>query len=306
MAINAQSLPSQQDQTAQGIGIILISVMMMAFADAVVKLVSADLTVWQVFFARALFGLPVLFALARIQKTGLAPQNLQWALVRSVLLLLCWLALYTSFTVLTLSVAAVAVYTNPIITTLLSAALIGERVTGRQWIGVFIGFLGVIAIIKPGTQAFSWYVLLPLLAAALYSLAMIITRSKCRNEASLGLAFTLQSLFLATGGLAIILLSTIDLSAETKTAFPFLLGDWTPMASREWGLMALLGLLSAAYFMGVARAYQIAPPQIIGTFDYAYLLSAALWGYLFFAEAPDALTLIGMILITLAGVLVAS
>ena len=65
-------------------------------------------------------------------------------------------------------------------------------------------------------------------------------------------------------------------------------------------------MLSAAYFAGVARAYQIAPPSIIATFDYAYLISAALWGFVFFSETPDLLTLGGMVLITMAGLLVAT
>ena len=70
--------------------------------------------------------------------------------------------------------------------------------------------------------------------------------------------------------------------------------------------MALLGALSAAYFAGVARAYQIAPPPIIATFDYAYLISATLWGFVFFYEKPSLLTIGGMIQITLAGLLVAA
>ena len=57
---------------------------------------------------------------------------------------------------------------------------------------------------------------------------------------------------------------------------------------------------------GVARAYQIAAPSIIATFDYAYLISAAFWGFLFFAETPDLLTVGGMVLITAAGLLVAA
>jgi drug/metabolite transporter (DMT)-like permease len=70
--------------------------------------------------------------------------------------------------------------------------------------------------------------------------------------------------------------------------------------------MAFLGALSAAYFLGVARAYQIAPPQIIATFDYGYLVSAAVWGFVFFSEKPDHLTLLGMMLIIIAGLFVAT
>ena len=125
-----------------------------------------------------------------------------WALVRSVLLVLTWLAFYAALPVLSLSVAAVAVYTNPIMIALLSAALIGEPVTGRQWGGVLLGFLGVIAIFKPGTDAFSWFTLLPLLGAAFYALAMVLTRSKCREEAPLTLSLALHSSFLVTGLIA--------------------------------------------------------------------------------------------------------
>ena len=303
MAYREEARP---DQTALGIGIILASVLIMAFADAVVKLVSANLTVWQVFVARSLVAIPIMLALSLATRVGLKPRAPKWALVRSALLVLTWLAFYAALPVLSLSVAAVAVYTNPIMTALLSAALIGEPVTGRQWGGVLLGFLGVIAILKPGTDAFSWFTILPLLAAVFYALAMVLTRSKCQEEAPLTLALALHGSFLATGLIATVALALMGLGTDTRAAFPFLLGDWAPMGAREWGLMALLGVLSAVYFVGVARAYQIAAPPIIATFDYAYLVSAALWGFVLFSEKPDAFTIVGMVLITVAGLLVAA
>ena len=278
----------------------------MAFADAVVKLVSADITVWQVFVARSLFAIPILVALLFATGIGLRLRAPKWAVLRSILLLFTWLAFYASLPVLSLSVAAVAVYTNPIMIALLSAVLIGEPVTVRQWGGVLLGFIGVIAILKPGTDAFSWFTILPLLAATFYALAMVLTRSKCQDEPPLALVLAAHSAFLLAGLAAVGLLAILDLDAGTRDAYPFLLAGWAPMGLREWGLLLLLGVLSAAYFAGVARAYQIARPSIIATFDYAYLVSAALWGYVFFAERPDALTLAGMILITAAGLLVAA
>jgi len=143
------------DRTALGIGLILISVLTMAFADAVVKLVSADLTLWQVFTVRSLVAVPILALLLRRTGAGLTPRAPLWAGVRSALLVLTWLAFYAALPVLSLSVAAVAVYTNPVIIALLSAVLLGEPVSTRQWGGVGLGFLGVLAILKPGTEAFS-------------------------------------------------------------------------------------------------------------------------------------------------------
>lgn len=303
MAITQTERP---ERTALGIGIILASVLTMAFADAVVKLVSANLTLWQVFVARSLVAVPLLAALMLATGVGLRLRAPRWSLLRSALLLLTWLAFYASFPVLSLSVAAVAVYTNPIMVALLSAALIGEPVSARQWGGVLLGFLGVVAILKPGTDAFSWFTLLPLLGAAFYALAMVLTRAKCQDEAPLMLALSLHGGFLIAGLIGTMVLTLIGLEAHSKEAFPFLLGDWAPMGPKEWGLMALIGALSAAYFMGVAKAYQIAAPPIIATFDYAYLVSAALWGFVFFAETPDLLTVCGMVLITAAGLLVAA
>ncbi|MEO9875413.1 MAG: DMT family transporter [Anderseniella sp.] len=296
---------TKPDQTVLGIGIILAPVATMAFADAVVKLVSGDLTVWQVFVARSVFAVPCLMAILMAMGIGFRLLSPKWVLIRSTLLVLTWLFFYASLPVLTLSVAAVAAYTNPIITALLSAIVIGERVSGRQWTGVLLGFLGVIAILKPGTDAFSWFTVLPLMAAVCYSLAMVLTRGKCQHEQPLVLGLALHCLFLVTGLIAIGVLVVIGLDAGTISAFPFLFNGWTAMGAREWGLMALLGVLSAAYFAGVARAYQIAPPSIIGTFDYAYLVSAAVWGFIFFAETPDVFTICGMVLITAAGLLVA-
>ncbi len=297
---------TKPDRTGLGIALILASVLTMAFADALVKLVSAELTLWQIFVARSLFALPILLAVALSTGQAVRSRAAPWVLLRSLLLVLTWLAFYASLPVLSLSVAAVAVYTNPIITALLSALLLGERVGGRQWAAVLLGFLGVVAILRPGSEAFSWFALLPLLAAALYAMAMVLTRSKCRQEAPFALALSLHGGFLLAGLLATGLLAVLDLGLEVRALFPFLLDGWQDMGLEGWGLMALLGLLSAAYSFGVARAYQIAPPPIVATFDYGYLASAALWGLLFFAEVPDLATLGGMVLITAAGLLVAA
>jgi len=301
-----QSVAVQPDRTAAGIGMILASVLAMAFADAVVKQISTELTLWQVFAARSLFAIPLLVALLRAGGGALRPRAPGWAILRSLLLVLTWLCFYASLPVLDLSVAAVAVYTGPIIIALLSAALIGEPVSARQWGGVLLGFLGVVAILRPGSEAFSWFTLLPLLAAACYALAMVLTRSRCRQEAPLVLSFALNAVFLLTGLIATGLLALLPLERATVATYPFLLGDWAVMGLPEWGLMAFLGGLLAAYSVGVARAYQIAAPSIIATFDYAYLVSAALWGFVFFAEVPDLTTVCGMVLITAAGLLVAA
>ena len=55
--------------------------------------------------------------------------------------------------------------------------------------------------------------------------------------------------------------------------------------------------------IGAAVAYQSGPAPVVATFDYAYLVFAGLWGALLFAEVPDPLTLLGMSMIAVGGVL---
>tara|TARA_B100000676_G_scaffold257359_1_gene265127 strand:+ start:3795 stop:4559 length:765 start_codon:yes stop_codon:yes gene_type:complete len=236
---------------------------------------------------------------------GLRPRSLRWNALRSLLLLSTWLLLYASLPVLSLSVTAVAVYTNPIMIALLSAVLLGEAVSPRQWGWVMLGFLGVLSILRQGTDAFSWFTLLPLGAAALYAMTMVLTRGKCRDEPPLTLSLGIHASFLIAGLIATAVLALIGLETATRESYPFVLGDWAVMGLNEWGLMALIGTLLAIYFIGVARAHQIAPPPVIATFDYTYLISAALWGYVLFADAPDLPTIGGMVLITAAGLLAA-
>lgn len=73
---------------------------------------------------------------------------------------------------------------------------------------------------------------------------------------------------------------------------------------RRGRLILLYALLMVSVNTGVARAYQIAPSSLVGTFDYAYLPFAAVWGALWFDEVPDAATWLGMTVILISGWLV--
>jgi drug/metabolite transporter (DMT)-like permease len=294
----------QQDQQTQGIILILGSVLIMALGDAIIKYVSADMTIWQIFVIRSVFALMSLGLFGVLRRHHVLPKKYGWVSLRSILLVLSWLSFYAALPFISLSLAAVAIYTNSIITALLSALLFKERVTTKQWIGVCSGFVGVAIILQPGSDSFSWTVLLPLGGAVCYALASLVTRYKCQGERALTLAFSMHVLFVVIGSIATLLLTLIGVPGELKAVSFFLFGDWMPQEFPIWAILALLGLLSASFSLGVARAYQIAPSQIIATFDYGYLVFAAIWGFVFFAEIPTTSTVIGMAIIILAGIMV--
>jgi len=274
----------------------------MALADAVIKYASSDFPLWQIFVVRSLVAVPMLSVIALCANAGIRPKSLPWAIARGLLLAFMYVAIYAAIPLLSLSVIAAALYTGPIFVALLSACVIGEPVGVRGWAAVLLGFAGVLVILRPHTDAFSFYMLLPVIAGLFYALAAVITRAKCPHEKPLALAVMLNLCILAVGLLATFIVAWLP--AQVNAVYPFLLGNWIVMGAHEWRLMALLAGLIVIIGIGLAKAYQSAPPSVIATFDYAYLLFAAFWGFVFFAERPDLQTVTGMLMIALAGWLV--
>jgi drug/metabolite transporter (DMT)-like permease len=293
--------------TKLGVTLIVASVFVLSFGDAMVKFASADLSLWQIYVARGVFAVPILIGLLTLsggRPIDVMPKSLGWVLVRSMLLVLMWITYYAALPVMNLSVAAVALYTTPLFIALFSAFLIGEPVGLRRWAGIIIGFIGVLVILRPDTDAFSIPTLLPVVAAVFYALAAVITRSKLAGERPLVLSLGLNLCLLGIGIVAIGALAVWNPSAEQASAYPFLLDRWIPMGAREWGLVAFLAAVIVAVSTGVAKAYQSGPAAIIGTFDYSYLAFAVLWSFVIFSQPPDVATIIGVILIAMAGWLV--
>ena len=293
------------ENVALGVAVIVATGFAMAFGDALVKRISADFTLPQIFVLRSLVAIPLLLVLLLFGygSGAIRPTSIGWTFLRSALLVLMWICFCAGLPVLSLPVVAAAYYSGPLFIALLSALLGGEPVGARRWTATVIGFVGVVAILRPGTEAFSSLTLLPIGSALFYALAAIVTRARCRAEKPLVLSLALNIFLLAAGAIAAGVLAVWTPAASQAAAYPFLLGAWAAMGAPEWVIVALLAILMVAVSAGVAKAYQSGPSTIIATFDYAYLVFAAFWSFVFFSELPDAMTLAGMLLIAGAGFL---
>ena len=299
------SQTSSADNVKLGVAVILVTDLGLSLGDAAIKSLSADFVLWQIFVLRSVFAVPALIAII-IWRTGAAsliPRHIGWVALRSLMLASMWVAYYASLPHLELGVAAAAYNTLPIFITLFAALFIGDRIGPVGWGAIFLGFAGVLLILRPEASGFNGYALLPLAAAILYALAMILTRTKCRGEHPLVLALSLNVTFVVVGLLATLAIAATGGPAETGATNSFLVGEWSNMGGWEWFSMALLAVAALFGSVGAAIAYQIAPPATVATFDFSYLGFSALWGMLFFAETLDAVTIIGIAMIVVAGVL---
>lgn len=307
----AQASP-RGDNVPLAVGTIIGTVLALSLGDALIKSLGGGgtLGLWQLFAVRSLLVLPVLAAGAVLlfPRANLLPRSIGWIALRSVLLTAMWVAYYASLPHLPLAVAAAAYYTLPLFIVAF-AALFGGEVVGRsQWVAVALGLFGIVLVLRPGGEAFSATALLPLLAAILYAGAMVLTRTKCRTEHPATLAIGLNATFVIAGALGLafgVLLGSTGAAAPGDTGKPvgFLATRWVSMGPTEWRSVAILAVLILIASVGTAVAYQNAPASTVGTFDFAYVGFALVWGIVFFAERPDKIALAGIALIVAAGVL---
>jgi drug/metabolite transporter (DMT)-like permease len=273
----------------------------LSFGDALIKLSSGNFVIWQIFVLRSAIAIPCLvaFMMLKAPATLRLPTSVLWTAFRSLLLVVMWISYYVALPHMSLSAAAAAYYTLPIFITLFSAAFVGDRVSRLGWLSVLLGFVGVLLILKPDVNDFNGYTVLPLFSAMLYAIAMILTRTKCQEEAPLLLALALNLTFVLVGIIATGIVGIISIDGEGG----FLLAPWAAMGGAEWSSMLLLAIAVLIGSVGTAIAYQKGPSSVIGVFDFAYVGFAVVWSVLFFSELPDGVSVLGMGLIVLAGVL---
>ena len=291
----------REDAVRPAVVAILAGSLALSFGDALIKLTSSSFVIWQIFVLRSALAIPVLLAAFALRpgRVGILPSKFGWTALRSLLLVVMWVCYYASLPHLDLALAAAMFYTIPIFLALMSMAFIGERISRNGWIAIFLGFGGVLLILRPSASDFNWFALLPVAAAALYASAMIITRTKCRTENPLTLALALHVSFIAVGAVATIWLKLQQDSGQTG----FLAAPWSTMDSAAWMAMSVLAIAALVGSILTAYAYQNAPPSLVGTFDFSYVAFAILWGILFFSEIPDIVSGVGIVAIVAAGVL---
>jgi drug/metabolite transporter (DMT)-like permease len=296
---------AKPDNLKIAIGAIVAGCFALALGDALIKQQSATFVLWQIFVLRSAILLPFLFYLLRIhrQPDPIVPRRFGWTLLRSMVLVIMWVIYFAALPHIAFAVAAAAFYTLPIFITLFAALFLVERIAAKGWLAVVIGFAGTMLVLQPQADDFNAWTLLPLVSAILYAVAMILTRSKCREEKPTVLSLWMNICFIGVGACALLLLAMWDPNSQQVALNPFLFGAWTTLGAAEWRTMAILAAAILAGSIGAAVAYQLGPASTISIFDFSYVGFAAVWGYLMFNEIPAGPVAIGILMIVIAGVI---
>ena len=209
--------------------------------------------------------------------------NIKIQLLRSFLSVIESGFFILSFRYLSLADAHSIASLTPVLVVALSAIILREHVSLKTWITIFIGFIGVIIIMRPGLSIFDPKSLIPLAGAFFLSIYQIVTRKASEKDS------TETSLFY-TSIVGIILMSIIGYNF------------WQPLIDQSFlyffamGIFFSLGLYFQIIALSMARA------GIIQPFHYTLIFWAIILGYIFYDDFPDIPTLIGALVITISGI----
>ena len=262
-----------EDRRTLGIGLLVFSQLFFATLDTSAKWLSvAGIPVFEVVFVR--YAVPVVILLAVLLPTrGLSlfrTGNLKLEILRGLCLAGVTAALFYSMKFLPLTVTGSLLFTMPLMVCALSVPLLGETVGWRRWVAIGVGFLGILIIVRPGTEAFhpaSLLCLVGALSAAFYS---ILTRKLAGIDSA-----STQTIYAA-------LISVACVS-------PFAFDGWIwPSDPPTWTAFFLAGLAGLGAHQLLTIAHRFAPPSTLAPFSYLELLYLAVASWIIFAEPPDA------------------
>lgn len=273
----------QDENVPRGIVLMLATTLLFILIDTCGKFLMETLPLTQVVWGRFFFHFIAVAVLLgpRISRVwGTERPGLQ--VFRSALLLVTTFLFFAGIRELPLAMASSIMFLSPILVTALSVPLLKETIGLRRTIGVIVGLIGALIIVRPGLGEVPLAVMYFVAAAVTNSLYQLTTRMLRETDG----AFT-TLLYTA-------LVGTVLSSAAVPLA-------WQPPTAIDWAVMAAMGFCGALGHYTLIQAFRSAPPSALMPFAYSGLVWATLFGFLVFANLPDGYTVLGAAIIAGSG-----
>ncbi|MDB2417615.1 DMT family transporter [Paracoccaceae bacterium] len=261
------------------LGAVFLFTVMDAIAKQLTKEVGLIQTIWVRYTGQAL--LVFLIVLPRFREVAKS-QYPKLQLLRSVVLMAATCLFFLSISKIGLAEATAIMDINPVLITLGAFLFLGEKIGPRRILGIIASMIGALIIIRPGTDVFTIYAVLPLVAAVCYTAYNLTTRF-VGNRESPWTSLLYSALFGAVVFSCIV---------------PFF---WQPVSLFAASLMVLLGLCGTFSQLFLIRALAIGEASLLAPFAYVGLIYATIWGLVFFGEFPDKWSILGAIIIAISG-----
>jgi len=283
--------------TRQGAILVLAGMAIIGLIDNFVVEVAKYSGLWQFHFVRALMAIPMLIFIGLFWKQALLPQRYWAVALRAVLLGSAMLLYFGSIPSMPIALVIAGLFTSPVFVLIFSRVFFGQRVGSVRVSAVAIGFIGVLLVLNPLGEEFTWRLVLPIIGGALYALNAIVSRRYCSEESTVAM---LVGFFLVLGIMGAIGLVVLG---RTESA-DFLSRGWVEMGTPflGWTLLQAAGSILGVGLL--TRAYQTTETTYLVVFEYSLLLFASFWAFVLYGQTVGFMAALGMAFIVASGVII--
>lgn len=278
---------ARRHQPLVGIGWMLLGTLVGSGIDACVKALQGGFGTPQIVLLRLLCAIPFVFLFARLTGGlgGVRPKRWGWHAFRACCASGATFGFFWALGELPLVLIVTISFAAPLLVAALSRPFLGERVGPVRWLGIVIGFGGVLVTAQPGATGWHPAMLVVLGSTLCWSLLVMSARRIGSDEPAGAMVLLTMPLSIVIGGALSV-------------------GDWVTPSPLDWALFAALGLFGAAVHYCAVFAYRASRAATVAPMEYTALIWSAAIGYLLFGEMPGMSTLVGAPLIIAGGLIV--
>jgi drug/metabolite transporter (DMT)-like permease len=255
--------------------------------DAFIKQLSSTISIGQILIVIGFFS-SVFFALLAVTRGRNLLASSVWTratLTRMTAEAVAAMAFTTSLSLVPLSTVAAVFQITPLTITMGAALFLGERVGWRQWMAIFVGFIGVLLIIRPGFGGFNPSVLWVLVAVLGVAVRDLVTRVIPPQVESSVISFQAFASLIVAGAICVLVSPQVIV----------------PIAGKELVFFGCTIVFSISGYYAVVSAMRVGNASIVASFRYSRLVFSLLVGVFIFNESLDTLTLVGSVIIIGSG-----
>ena len=250
---------------------------------AIVRFLSPSIHPFELAFFRSLFGFIVILPLllrGGIDSVRTHQPRLQ--MLRGVVSIAAMMSWFYGLSIVPLAEATALSFTNVIFGSLAAIIFLREKMTMARGIAVFIGFVGVLVILRPGFVQMDIGIVCVLFSALCWGCSVVIVKQLGRTDSAVSIVAWVG-----------ILLSILSL--------PFALSVWVWPTMEEWLWLSLLGTLATIGHLCMVQGLKLTDAMTIFPLDFTRLIWASLFGLFIFSEWPDVWTFVGAGIIVISG-----
>ena len=271
--------------------------------DALIKLLGEAMPLGQIVFIRSLISLAfiALFTSGLQRMTGL-PSSVFWQFVgRGMCLVVAMVLFFASLGSLSLASAVAIFFTAPLLITLLSVPLLGEKIGIHRVMSVIAGMAGCLLIIRPGTNDFQGETLLVLGSALSYALFQIWTR-RLKSVGDLQAMIAVQHCCYAVAGGAMVLFNiALPFNELENASLAFLLRGPISVDATDFAFIFICAFAVLLLSVASSNAYRCVEASLIAPFEYTAIPMGVFWGIVIWDDWPVSSAWVGMALILFGG-----